>query len=185
MTWVFIYNFLPPPVILPITGVNPFCFSLPPTHSPFYRHPFPIFSDGKNHSFCFWASSITILEDSQGLLGIGMTERSRNSITRTHFTKKTKMCILQRLKEASLSKGNSVRRGKMREDFTWTICARNLNKYGRYISIINLKGKRRSVLIIPDLTLNLGWTFVAERWIGSLNPKTNELPKWSIGWLTK
>jgi len=101
------------------------------------------------------------------------TERSR---TTTHFTKKTMMWILQRLKEASLSKGNSVRRWKMREDFSETFCARNLNKYGRYISIINLKGKRRSVLIIPELTLNSGWTFVAEKVDRFIKSQKNELP---------
>lgn len=64
----------------------------------------------------------------------------------------------------------------MREDFSETFCARNLNKYGRYISIINLKGKRRSVLIIPELTLNSGWTFVAEKVDRFIKSQKNELP---------
>ncbi|KAG5632199.1 hypothetical protein H5410_003916 [Solanum commersonii] len=64
-----------------------------------------------------------------------------------------------------------VRRWKIRENFSKTFYARNFNKYGRSIIIINLKGKRRSVLIIPELTLNSGWTFLAE--------KVDRSSKWS------
>lgn len=54
------------------------------------------------------------------------TERNRRCATRTQFTKRT-IWLIQRLKEASLVKGNSVRRWKRREVFSETYCARNFN----------------------------------------------------------
>lgn len=62
--------------------------------------------------------------------------------------------LIQKQKEASLTKGNF--------DFSETYCASNFNKFGRYINIINMKG-RRSVLIIPEQTFNSSWMFIAER----------------------
>ncbi|WMV44637.1 hypothetical protein MTR67_038022 [Solanum verrucosum] len=44
------------------------------------------------------------------------------------------------MREASKAKGNTVRRWKKKDDFTEIYCARNFNKYGRYISLINVRG---------------------------------------------
>ncbi|KAG5619807.1 hypothetical protein H5410_005025 [Solanum commersonii] len=54
--------------------------------------------------------------------------------------------ICYALRDASSVKGNSV-------------CL-NYNKQGLYISIISNEGKRRSVIIIPELTFNTGWTLL-------------------------
>ncbi|KAF3627735.1 hypothetical protein FXO37_29714 [Capsicum annuum] len=39
----------------------------------------------------------------------------------------------------------------------------NFNKSGRYISLTNVRGRRRSVIIIPELNFNSGWEFIAEK----------------------
>ncbi|WMV49675.1 hypothetical protein MTR67_043060 [Solanum verrucosum] len=41
--------------------------------------------------------------------------------------------------------------------------ARNFNKFGRYISLINVRGRRRAVLIIQELTTNSGWMDIGEK----------------------
>ncbi|KAG5605074.1 hypothetical protein H5410_026566 [Solanum commersonii] len=82
--------------------------------------------------------------------------------------------LIQRLKEASLVKGNSVRMWKRREIFSETYCARNFNKSVLYINIINLKGRRRSVLIIPEITFNSGWMFIAAKVERFINFHRNE-----------
>ncbi|KAH0705557.1 hypothetical protein KY290_010248 [Solanum tuberosum] len=48
-------------------------------------------------------------------------------------------------------------------DLSEIYCARDYNKYGRYISLINIKGRRRAVIIIPEMTLNSGWSGIADK----------------------
>uniref|UniRef100_A0A0V0IMC6 Putative ovule protein n=1 Tax=Solanum chacoense TaxID=4108 RepID=A0A0V0IMC6_SOLCH len=91
------------------------------------------------------------------------TERSRKSITRISFTGKAMEWISSIMREASKAKGNTVRRWKKKDDFTEIYCARNFNKYGRYISLINVRGKRRAVIIVPELSFNSGWSGIAEK----------------------
>uniref|UniRef100_A0A0V0HI06 Putative ovule protein n=1 Tax=Solanum chacoense TaxID=4108 RepID=A0A0V0HI06_SOLCH len=52
--------------------------------------------------------------------------------------------------------GTTVRRWRKKDVFSEIYCARNYNKYGRYISLINVKGRRRAMIIISKLTLNSG-----------------------------
>lgn len=91
------------------------------------------------------------------------TERSRRTVTRTSFNKRSMEWIVQVLKEASKTKGNVVRRWKKAENLSEIFIARNYNKSGRYMSLINVRGRRRSVLIIPELTTNSGWADIAEK----------------------
>jgi len=91
------------------------------------------------------------------------TERSRKAVTRTTFNKGSMEWIVRVLKEASQTKGNSVRRWRKTDDIAEIFGARNYNKYGRYISLISVRGRRRSVLIIPELTCNSGWADIAEK----------------------
>lgn len=58
------------------------------------------------------------------------TERSRNYITRTNFTKRTMIWLIQRLKEASLVKGNSVRRWRRRESFSEMVISMMMSHIG-------------------------------------------------------
>ncbi|KAK6803286.1 hypothetical protein RDI58_001070 [Solanum bulbocastanum] len=69
---------------------------------------------------------------------------------------------VQTLREASLTKGNMVKRWK-KESFSEVLFSRNYNKYGRYTILINVRGKRRGVIIIPELAFNLGWLSIAEK----------------------
>uniref|UniRef100_M1BB33 DUF4283 domain-containing protein n=1 Tax=Solanum tuberosum TaxID=4113 RepID=M1BB33_SOLTU len=54
-------------------------------------------------------------------------------------------------------------KGGRRQNLSEIFCARNFNKFGRYISLINVRGRRRSVIIILELTINSGWEFIAEK----------------------
>lgn len=40
-------------------------------------------------------------------------------------------------------------------------CARKMNEHGRYLSILTLNREGRSVLTIPEPTLNVGWWDIA------------------------
>lgn len=40
-------------------------------------------------------------------------------------------------------------------------CYRNQNKYGRFISILTVQGRNRSVIIISELALNREWGDIA------------------------
>ncbi|KAH0742544.1 hypothetical protein KY290_030537 [Solanum tuberosum] len=91
------------------------------------------------------------------------TERSRKTVMRTTFNKGSMEWIVRVLKEASQTKGNSIRRWRKTNDIAEVFSARNYNKYGRYISLISVRGRRRSVLIIPELTCNSGWVDIAEK----------------------
>lgn len=42
-------------------------------------------------------------------------------------------------------------------------CTRKYNAHGRYMSILSLKGEGRSVIILPELTLNSGWKDIAAK----------------------
>ncbi|KAF3657610.1 hypothetical protein FXO38_13626 [Capsicum annuum] len=61
------------------------------------------------------------------------------------------------LKEASTNKGNTVRRWKWQELSSQLFCAKNFNSKGRFVSIVNAKGRNRAVLIITEVTFNAGW----------------------------
>uniref|UniRef100_M1DTT7 DUF4283 domain-containing protein n=1 Tax=Solanum tuberosum TaxID=4113 RepID=M1DTT7_SOLTU len=91
------------------------------------------------------------------------TERNRKSMTRTTFNEKSMEWIVQILREASMTRGNMVKRWKKKDGFSEVFCSRNYNKYGRYISLINVKGRRREVIIIPELNFNSGWLSFAEK----------------------
>lgn len=91
------------------------------------------------------------------------TKRSRKAITRARFNKGSMEWIVKVLKEASQTKGNSVHRWRKTDDITEIFCARNYNKYEKYISLISVRGRRRVVLIIPELTFNAGWVDIAEK----------------------
>ncbi|OIT04432.1 hypothetical protein A4A49_65172, partial [Nicotiana attenuata] len=98
------------------------------------------------------------------------TERGRNLIRRTTFSRKMMMWLCDNLKEASRVKGNYVKRWKSKDQFSETFCARNYNRFGRYITIIRVQGRGRSVIIVPEVTFNSGWMDIAikiERFINS------------------
>lgn len=91
------------------------------------------------------------------------TERNRKFVTRTTFNEKTREWIVQTWREASLQRGNMVKRWKKKDSFSEVFCSRNYNKYGSYITLINVRGRRRGVIIIPELAFNSGWLSIAEK----------------------
>ncbi|KAH0708623.1 hypothetical protein KY284_010050 [Solanum tuberosum] len=92
------------------------------------------------------------------------TERRRKTITRTSFSKKSMIWITQVMREASKAKGNLVRRWKKTESLSEIYCSRNFNNvHGRYITLINIRGRTRSIIIIPKLSFNSGWDIFADK----------------------
>ncbi|KAF3666432.1 hypothetical protein FXO38_09077 [Capsicum annuum] len=91
------------------------------------------------------------------------TERGRSNITRTSSSKKSMEWIVQALQEASMVTGNSVKRWRKKDSISEIFCARNFNKYRRYISLINVRGRRKTVLIILEITFNDGWSSIADK----------------------
>ncbi|WMV07421.1 hypothetical protein MTR67_000806 [Solanum verrucosum] len=75
------------------------------------------------------------------------------------------------LREASKTKGNSVKRWKIHDHASEFFCSRNFNKSGRYISIINMQGKRKAVIIIPEWSFNSGWLDIAFKITNFINAK--------------
>lgn len=101
------------------------------------------------------------------------TERGRNLIRRTTFNRKTMAWLCETLKEASKIKGNHVKRWKFHDHFSEFFCARNYNNYARYITIISVQGRRRSVIIIPEMAFNTGWLDIALKIERFINNKSN------------
>ncbi|OIT37211.1 hypothetical protein A4A49_56351, partial [Nicotiana attenuata] len=89
------------------------------------------------------------------------TERGRNLIRRTTFSRKSMLWLCDNMKEASKVKGNYVKRWKTRDRTSETYCTRNFNSYGRCISIIGVIGRGRSVIIVPEAAFNAGWLEIA------------------------
>lgn len=83
--------------------------------------------------------------------------RNKNSITRTTFKEKITEWVVQTLREASLTKGNMVKRWKKKDIIPDVFCSRNYN------NLINVRGRRRGVIIIPKLTFNSGRLNIAAK----------------------
>ncbi|KAH0761235.1 hypothetical protein KY290_017308 [Solanum tuberosum] len=106
-------------------------------------------------------------------------ERGRKMMTRMSISQKTMEWLAYTLKEASKSHGNTVRRWKRQDHFTELFCARNYNKFGRYISIIKVQDKKRDVIIIPEWSLNSGWMDIATKISVFINAKGQSIGKTS------
>ncbi|KAG5624666.1 hypothetical protein H5410_009884 [Solanum commersonii] len=60
------------------------------------------------------------------------------------------------------------------EHVSHLFCARNFNKKGRYISIISIQGKSRTVLIVPEISFNAGWWDLATKIEKFISYKANK-----------
>lgn len=56
-----------------------------------------------------------------------------------------------------------MRRWRRRDSFSGTFCSRSYNGFGSYLSLINVRGRRRAVLIIPEITFSAGGIFVTDK----------------------
>lgn len=61
---------------------------------------------------------------------------------------------MQILQEASLTKCNMAKRWK-KDDLSDVFCSRNYKKYGCNISLINVKGRLKGVIIIHKIKFQL------------------------------
>lgn len=98
-------------------------------------------------------------------------------ITMMSISQKTMEWLTFPLKEASKGRENSIRRLKFRDQFMKLFCSRNYNKCGRYVSILNMQGKRRAVIIIPKWSLNSGWLDIATKIMRFINAKVQKAVK--------
>ncbi|WMV13352.1 hypothetical protein MTR67_006737 [Solanum verrucosum] len=95
-------------------------------------------------------------------------------MSRASFSQKSMEWICSILKEASKVKGNIVRRWRRQEHVSHLFCARNFNNKGRYISIISIQGKSRTVLIVPEISFNAGWWDLATKIEKFISYKANK-----------
>lgn len=109
---------------------------------------------------CVKSFNITRWTTSNGTWYEGV-ERNRKMMIRTTLSTNTMRWICNILKEASRDGENTIRRWKTKEKLAGFFCIRKFNVYGRYMCILSLQGNERSVLIIPELTLNAGWNDIA------------------------
>ncbi|KAH0672645.1 hypothetical protein KY284_023732 [Solanum tuberosum] len=104
-------------------------------------------------------------------------ERGRNIMTRVSFSQKTVEWIVHFLKEASKMKGNSVKRWKNHDHYSEIFCSRNFNRFGRYFSIINMQGKKKKIIIVPEWSFNSRWLDIATKITNFINVKTTRTVK--------
>ncbi|WMV24588.1 hypothetical protein MTR67_017973 [Solanum verrucosum] len=98
-------------------------------------------------------------------------------MTRASFSQKTMEWIVHLLKEASKTKVNSVKRWKNHDHYSEIFCSRNFNRFGRYFSIINLQGKKKKIIIVPEWSFNSGWLDIATKITNFINIKTTRTVK--------
>uniref|UniRef100_M1CEQ4 DUF4283 domain-containing protein n=1 Tax=Solanum tuberosum TaxID=4113 RepID=M1CEQ4_SOLTU len=78
-------------------------------------------------------------------------------MSRTTVSSKVMEWIVFLLKEASTDQKKVTRRWRCTERKEEYFCARKHNEYGRYMSIVAINAGGRSVTIIPEPVLNVGW----------------------------
>ncbi|KAG5570812.1 hypothetical protein H5410_060578 [Solanum commersonii] len=88
-------------------------------------------------------------------------ERSRKMMRRSTVSRKAMEWICFCMEEASKDQKKEIRRWRFSEKESDLFCTRKSNQHGRFISIISLNGGGRSGLIIPEITLNVGWMDIA------------------------
>ncbi|KAH0669358.1 hypothetical protein KY289_023851 [Solanum tuberosum] len=67
------------------------------------------------------------------------------------------------MSDASENRGKNFKSWRCRDFSTYIYCSQKFNKYGRFLSIITVKGYNRVVIIIPESSYNEGWGLVATK----------------------
>ncbi|KAL3349359.1 hypothetical protein AABB24_022474 [Solanum stoloniferum] len=65
--------------------------------------------------------------------------------------------LCRRFNEASEIKGKSFKTWRCRDLTTLIYCSLKCNQYGRFLSVIMVKGELRSIIILPEITFNAVW----------------------------
>ncbi|WMV55766.1 hypothetical protein MTR67_049151 [Solanum verrucosum] len=68
-----------------------------------------------------------------------------------------------RFNEASEIKGKSFKTWRCRDLTTLIYCSLKYNKYGRFVSVIPVKGELRSIIILPEISFNAGWSDLSKK----------------------
>lgn len=84
-------------------------------------------------------------------------ERSRPPLRRMSISRGVLLWLCKRMQEASGNEGKIFKPWRCRDMPTYIYCTQKFNKYGRYISIIAVKGQNRTVIILPENQFNKGW----------------------------
>ncbi|WMV33130.1 hypothetical protein MTR67_026515 [Solanum verrucosum] len=80
---------------------------------------------------------------------------------------------VRRMSDASENRGKNFKSWRCRDFSTYIYCSQKFNKYGRFLSIITVKGYNRVVIIIPESSYNGGWGLVATKIEEFITEKTS------------
>ncbi|KAL3352365.1 hypothetical protein AABB24_020412 [Solanum stoloniferum] len=71
--------------------------------------------------------------------------------------------LCRRFNESSEIKGKSFKTWRCRDLTTLFYCSLKYNKYGRFVSVITVKGELRSIIILPEISFNAGWSDLSKK----------------------
>ncbi|KAH0678730.1 hypothetical protein KY284_019815 [Solanum tuberosum] len=71
--------------------------------------------------------------------------------------------LCRRFNEASEIKGKSFKTWRCGDLTTLIYCSLKYNKYGRFVSVITVKGELRSIIILPKISFNAGWSDLSKK----------------------
>lgn len=84
-------------------------------------------------------------------------ERSRPPLRRVSISRGVLLWLCKRMQEASGNEGKIFKSWRCRDIATYIYCTQKFNKYGRYISIIAIKGLNKTIIFLPQTYFNEGW----------------------------
>ncbi|KAH0632407.1 hypothetical protein KY290_035830 [Solanum tuberosum] len=90
-------------------------------------------------------------------------ESLKLSMSRVILSRGTLLWLCKKLREASTNRGKSFKSWRCKDITTYIYCTQKFNKFGRYISVITVKGLSRTVIIVPENKFNEGWENLADR----------------------
>lgn len=91
------------------------------------------------------------------------------------LSKNALICLSKIFCEAFVNKGKSFKSWRCRDISTYIYCTQKLNIYGRFISLIAVKGHSRSIIIIPKNKFNEEWGRLANKIELFINEKSSTI----------
>jgi len=90
-------------------------------------------------------------------------EDARHHMRRMVLSRGALGWVCKRLTEASGIRGKAAKSWRCRDFSTNFFIALKFNQYGRYLSLISVKGSGRAVIILPESAFNEGWEKLAKK----------------------
>ncbi|WMV36519.1 hypothetical protein MTR67_035672 [Solanum verrucosum] len=90
-------------------------------------------------------------------------EDARHHMRRMVLSRGALGWVCKRLTEASGIRGKAAKSWRCRDFSTNFFIALKFNQYGRYLSLISVKGSDRAVIILPESAFNEGWGKLAKK----------------------